>query len=270
MSDLPEDWIKTALTVTGHFEDSSDPLGAVTGDFDGMGISLGVLQWNIGSHSLQSMVNAVGRDEVVRLMPELGDQLWQACNSDVAAGLAICRSWEAGSQLKPEAFKELKSFTRSDAFVAQQVERSSTLAAEAWSSAVKYAALDPSYGQVTKALFCWFFDLYTQNGGPKSVTFSDVRSFIERNGVAAAVAVVCEWLASRPKGMTGYKDSNDNAVLWKSEMSDGARSLLIFSYLRSQLSRPEYKADVMNRKGTIAVQLGWVHREKHDLRALLQ
>ena len=45
---LNDEWIKTALMITGHFENSSDPLGGVTGDFDDMGISLGVLQWNSG------------------------------------------------------------------------------------------------------------------------------------------------------------------------------------------------------------------------------
>ena len=270
MANVPDDWIRTALKVTGHFEDSADPLGAVTGDFDGMGISLGVLQWNIGSQSLQSMVTAIGRDEVRQLMPEFGDQLWDACNSDVPRGLAICRGWQNGAQLKADAFRELKAFTRSDAFIAQQVHRASGVAAEAWSAAGRYAAEDPAYGEVTKALFCWFFDLFTQNGGLKTLEYGDVSSFMKTNGAGGAVNVVCDWLASRPKGMAGYRDSNDNAALWRAGTPESSTSLLVLSYLRSQLSRAEYKADVMNRKGTVAVQQGWVHREKHDLRPLLK
>ena len=75
---LAEEWILSALRLTGHFEDSADPLGAVTGNFDGMGISLGVLQWNLGSGSLQPMVPAVGEAEVLARMPSFGDELWSA------------------------------------------------------------------------------------------------------------------------------------------------------------------------------------------------
>ena len=62
---LHDTWIECALRITGHFEDSSDPLAAVSGDFDNQGISLGVLQWNIGSGSLQPIIKSVGRDTVL-------------------------------------------------------------------------------------------------------------------------------------------------------------------------------------------------------------
>lgn len=270
MPNVPDEWIKTALRVTGHFEDSSDPLGAVTGDFDGMGISLGVLQWNIGSHSLQAMVAALGETAVKQLMPHYGDQLWDACNGDVPHGLAICRSWQNGSQLRPDALQELKAFTKSDLFVAQQVHKVSGVAAQAWSAAADYASEDPQYGEVSKPLFCWFFDVFTQNGGLKGIGYADVSAFIEKNAGNGAVRVICDWLSSRPKGMAGYRDSNANGIFWRSSVPQSATSLLVLSYLRSQLSRPEYRADVMNRKGTVAVQQGRVHGEMHDLRELLR
>jgi len=270
MPNPPDDWIRTALKVTGHFEDSSDPLGAVTGDFDGMGISLGVLQWNIGSNSLQAMVNAVGRETVVGLMPKFGPELWAACNCNVKQGLAICRGWQHGGLFVPDVHKELKAFTRSDAFVEQQIRRAQRVATEAYSAAQVYAAADPAYDAVTKALFAWFFDLFTQNGGLKGLGYGDVQQFIGPNGAALVDDVICNWLAARPKGSVGFRDSNANANLWRNSVAGGCLSLFVLSYLRSQLSRPEYRADVMNRKGTIAVQTGWVHSEKHALRELLE
>ena len=69
--------------------------------------------------------------------------------------------------------------------------------------------------------------------------------------------------------MAGYRDSHANAGLWRDSVPPDRLSLFVLSYLRSQLSRPAYKADVMNRKATIAVQRGWVHRENHDLSTLL-
>jgi hypothetical protein len=46
---VTDDEINKAVAVTGRFENAGDPWSGVTGDFDGMGISCGVLQWNIGS-----------------------------------------------------------------------------------------------------------------------------------------------------------------------------------------------------------------------------
>jgi hypothetical protein len=43
-----------AFKITSHFEGGT---GAVAGNFDGMGMSLGALQWNIGTGSLQPMLS---------------------------------------------------------------------------------------------------------------------------------------------------------------------------------------------------------------------
>lgn len=269
MTNVPAKWVQTALEVTGHFEDSADPLGAVTGDFDGMGISLGVLQWNIGSNSLQPMVVAVGNDHVKATMPTYGADFWRACNSDVAKGLDICRKWQVSARLNPVAKKELKAFTSSQLFVKQQVAKAGAVAQSAYVAAKNFAADDPSYATATKALFCWFFDVYTQNGGLKGLRYADVDAFIKRNGKSVTDDVICDWLASRPQLMAGYRDSHENAKLWRNAVPDDRLSLFVLSYLRSQLSRLAYRADTMNRKATIAVQQGWVHRERHNLGAML-
>src|SRR5947199_28393 len=47
------------LALTGTFETGAQPpdcFCGVTGDFDGMGISFGVLQWNLGQNSLQPLL----------------------------------------------------------------------------------------------------------------------------------------------------------------------------------------------------------------------
>ena len=269
MANVPADWVKAALKVTGHFEDSADPLGAVTGDFDGMGVSLGVLQWNIGSYSLQPMVAAVGKAHVLAVMPTYGAEFWRACNSNVATGLDICRGWQSNATLNSAARKELKAFTSSQPFVDQQVAKAGTVAQSAYAAAEKFAAADPGYAAITKPLFCWFFDLYTQNGGTKGLGYADVAAFIASNGKDGSDDVICAWLASRPQLMAGYRDAHLNADLWRNKVPDDRLSLFVFSYLRSQLSRPAYRADTMNRKATIAVQKGWVHRELHNLTAML-
>jgi hypothetical protein len=67
---VSDDFLTAGLKITGHFEDSEDPLGAVSGNFDHMGISLGVLQWNIGMGSLQPIVKAVKKSTVIDMMPK--------------------------------------------------------------------------------------------------------------------------------------------------------------------------------------------------------
>jgi len=61
------------------------------------------------------------------------------------------------------------------------------------------------------------------------------------------------------------KDSHKNAELWRDHVSESELILFVTSYLRSQKSNPTWRADVLNRKGTIALGTGWVHGEKHDL-----
>ncbi len=270
MSDAPpQEWLETALRVTGHFEDAHDPLGAVTGDFDGMGISLGVLQWNIGSGSLQPMVKAIGQGVTRRAMPNYGDDLWQACTSPVNAGLATCRGWQNGAALRPDVLAELKALAHGPDFVARQLARAGDVAQAAFVAAKAYCRLDPAYADVTKHLFCWFFDLFTQNGGLMGLSYVDVENFVAGHGKARADDVICDWLAARGSKEAGYRDSVANAALWRDKVPADNLSLFVLSFLRAQKARIDYRGDVLNRKATIAIGKGWVHRDQHDLTRLL-
>lgn len=62
---------------------------------------------------------------------------------------------------------------------------------------------------------------------------------------------VCDWLAARTDAGGGYRHSRKNADL----------VLLTASHLRSGLSKPVHRADVLNRKATIELGTGWVHLE---------
>jgi len=262
---FPKIWIETALQITGHFEDSKDPTSAVSGDFDGMGISLGALQWNIGSNSLQPLVRAVGRSSVVAKMPHYGVDLWNACTSTISSGLSIVRGWQDGSILRAPVRAELKAFARGPEFMAQQVTASTATAGTAIESARRWAAALSAGEQPSKAVFCWFFDLHTQNGGLKGLTYDDVQGFIASTGFDRADDVVCDWLAARTASDAGYKDSRKNASLWRNSVSEKNLPLFVLSYLRAMLSRTEYRGDVLNREATIALGNGWVHAERHHL-----
>jgi hypothetical protein len=258
--DVPDAWIKVALEITGRFENSADPFGGVSGDFDQMGISLGVLQWNLGMGSLQPLVKAIGRGQVLSLMPIYGHELWTACTGDIASALAIARRWQTGSKLRPDVRLELKNLARSPAFLDQQIAAAGEVGQRALDRAAAWTAGTPALQE-----FCWFFDLLTQNGGLKDVSPAMVADFIAASGHQQADDVVCDWLESRPPTDHGVRDAWKNAALWRNQVPTGNLTLFVASYLRAQRAKPEWRTDTLNRKATIAVGHGWVHTSQHFL-----
>ena len=261
-------WVQTALMTTGQFEASGDPLGAVAGDFDGQGISLGALQWNIGQGSLQPMVKNVGRDQVVATMPQIGAELWTACNSGKERGLEIVRGWHSEGKLRTAVKQELEAFTRSAPFVAEQIAKVNDVAGNAKSTAERWNR-DSGKPEPSLHEFCWFFDLLTQNGSLNGVTPAMVKSFIDDGRKGRAVDRICDWLQARPTTQAGSRDSGKNAELWRTGVPDSRVTLFVASFLRSLAAKPKWQADVMNRKGTVAVGVGMVHGKKFDLGAIL-
>ncbi len=65
-----------SLALTGSFETNSpipDCFAGLSGDFDGQGISFGVLQWNLGQGSLQPLLEEMNRKHARRLRDLLDD-----------------------------------------------------------------------------------------------------------------------------------------------------------------------------------------------------
>jgi len=263
MASIPAGWIKTAVKITPGFETAGDPYMGVSGDFDRMGISCGALQWNIGQGSLQPMVKSVGKAVAVRTMPVHGDQLWQACAGSIAKGLAIVRGWQTGVNLKAVPKAELRAFMGSPEMRAEQDKVISGVATSAHTLATTWASGSGS-GAPTKRLFCWFFDLVTQNGGLEGLTPADVKAFIAANSPDKADDLICDFLAGI-KGNSGHdKDARANAALWRNQAAGEKLPLLCMSYLRSKTSNPLWRHVVVNRKGTIAMGKGRVNSTSWD------
>src|SRR5690349_2503801 len=120
MANLTPELLKAALLVTGRFETTGNPWAGVTNDFDNMGISCGILQWNIGMGSLQPLVKNCGNAAVLKYMPVHGGQLWTACQGSVANGLQIVRAWQPNKKFKPDVLEELRTLFGSDEMIEQQ------------------------------------------------------------------------------------------------------------------------------------------------------
>jgi hypothetical protein len=261
---VSDDFLAAGLKITGHFEDAEDSLAAVSGNFDLQGISLGVLQWNIGCNSLQPIVRFLGKAAITSKMPNFGEDLWRACNTTVAEGLAIVRSWQPNNKLPKPCYNELKAFVRDSPFQSRQMDVARKVGNTAWSTAGDWAQRRER-NNVTKKEFCWFYDVFTQNGGFKSLTVKKVQDFIANHGATSADDLICDWLASRTDDDRGAIDSRKNGKLWRGTVANDDIFLFVAGYLRIQESNPLWQSDAMNRKGTIALGSGWVHGEKHDL-----
>lgn len=257
--------LQAIVAMTSQFETSGAGYAGVSGDFDGMGISCGVLQWNIGSHSLQPLVLAVGEAEVRARMPALGGQMWAACTGPLKAGLAIVRGWQTGSRLSAQARGELAALMGAPAMRAQQDQRIRAVAAEAEALADAWARDRGGAGRTLREV-AFFFDLVTQNGGSRGISHAQVRAFRGQTQPGRADDVICDYLATAPR-IAGWKDARENARLWRDQPDEAGLDLLIFAYLRSALSKKEWRLDVLNRKGAIAMRKGWVHRGPVDFSA---
>lgn len=260
---LPDDWRKAGVLITCGFETSSnDPYIKVAGDFDRMGISCGALQWNIGMKSLQPMVKAVGKTRVQALMPTYGAKMWDACTGTVTDGLAIVRSWQSSTKLLAKPRAELVALMGSPEMRAEQDKKIDIKADTALTMAKAWAKDRDNTGP-TKRLYCWFFDLATQNGSLEGQTPKKVADFITSNQPDRVDDLVCDYLAGL-KGTSGHvKDAHKNAALWRGSAGEKLE-LLCLTYLRSATSNPTWRHVVINRKGTIAVGKGWVNSTSRD------
>jgi hypothetical protein len=133
-----------------------------------------------------------------------------------------------------------------------------------------------------------FYDLLVYNGSRKGLWLQHVKSFREKfeNGMST-VKYISNWLIScsevnRPscnhQKMYNRKEAKKNAELWISTVednnetfSDNQINLFVFGYLRALRSKGSnypngfpgiYQADVMMRRGTVALKLGTVRGQK--------
>jgi hypothetical protein len=252
------------VKITGTFENSGDPYRGVAGDFDGQGISCGVLQWNIGQTSLQPLVKDVGKNVVLNNMPAFGNELWDACHAPLAGALAAVRLWQTGSSLHAVPKRELRDLMGSPEMRARQDVSIRAVGKAAEEMCDQWVA-DRSATSRTIQELCWFFDIVTQNSSLKGLRFSDVENFKNAAAPGKADDLVCDWLAQTTSIFAGQEDCHKNAALWLNQANGLGLDLLIISYLRSQKSILRWRGDVLNRKGALALKQGWVHKQLFDL-----
>jgi hypothetical protein len=160
--------INKCLMLTGSFETGEgipQCFAGLSGDFDGQGLSLGVLQWNFGQGSLQPLLNEMitHHSEIVQsIFQSKYDPLLEALNSDKTQLMAFVRSIQ--HPVKHYLFEPWKGMFKAlgitDEFRNIQVKYAQT---------VFYLALElcSNYELRSERAVTLMFDIKVQNGGIK-------------------------------------------------------------------------------------------------------
>jgi hypothetical protein len=246
--------LELCLSISGAFENGAPDYKGVTGNFDGQGISVGVLQWNAGQGSLQTLLLNIGS--------KMGwDKAQTFFKSDIHH-LAVLKPTEAiqfcvdhylitnSTHISPDALTAWQTFLSQPESIAAQIEMATNgVLFRAKTLAAKFC---PGYETRTRVL-TFFFDLVTQSGGMENKQ-GKVEPTVP---TAANVAEVLTYA-----GLNHV----DVKQMWSEAIQNDplAQLLLHYAYARSELSKAAYMWDACSRRGTIACRKGIVHGKTLD------
>lgn len=240
------------LKVTGTFESNAVNYDALAGNFDGGGVSAGILQWTAGQGTLQILIR--------RIIEKMGEEKARGFfKSDIVvfSHMSIPNAIEFAKQhylldgsthLSPAAVSAWKAFLAAEESVAAQQEMAiATTLHSAKLMAEKYMTGHDASTRVV----AFFFDLINQQG-------------------SIHVPVV---ETASPKEALAFTECHDATCYreWSeiTAVDPLAARLLYYAYERARLARSEFVWDSLVRRGTIASRKGRVHGAMIDLTTLL-
>lgn len=227
------------IHITSKFEGTD--YGTVTGNFDGMGISLGLLQWNLGTGSLQNFIlnhiNHMSYDFPVSIEPlvKLSPKESVSWAKDVML--------EPDGSIKPDWLSSWKTFATNQYVINQQKRAIDKYFHRAKSLAGRFG-----YSHDNRNAMPFFFDVAVQNW---SLEVQNPEPSIDH-------AINCMSLYSK-----------DNFNVWcKEEMTPEKAHMVILAHFRAMQSKPEWRNAVFDRKATAAMQIGIVNKELWNFKKL--
>ena len=224
------------MALTGSFETNNsfpDCFAGLSGDFDGQGISFGVLQWNLGQGSLQPLLR-----KIIKTEPEIVESIFAQNYEELKSVLAASKSkqmdWARSIQNLKHILNEpwnghFKTLGRQPLFQDIQVESAARLFKSA-------NALCRDFGLLSTRAVALMFDIKVQNGS--------VSDLIKRQ-------IKVDFAHIDPR-----LSSNDAEV----------ERLRIIANRRASAAKAEWVEDVRTRKLTIANGQGTVHGNFYDLK----
>jgi hypothetical protein len=233
------------LSLTGAFETSeSFPkcFAGLTNNFDGQGISFGVLQWNFGQGSLPPLLqkmNANHPDTCKKVFDFLYFDFERMLKLNKGEQLAWSKSIQYTQTTKngklywcidPKWIKAFKALGLTDEMISIQVDAASMI----YQKALKLAAF---YELTTERGAMLMFDIVTQNG------------VVDKDGAGKRI--------------------REDYLKIPASTSDEERQvekMVIIANRRAEVSRPAYVEDVRKRKMLIATGEGKVHSRFYNLK----
>ena len=224
------------MALTGSFETNNslpDCFAGLSGDFDGQGISFGVLQWNLGQGSLQPLLQ-----KIIKIEPKIVESIFAQNYEELKSMLAASKSKQMGWARSIQNLKHMinepwkghfKTLGRQPLFQDFQVESATRL----FSSA---RAVCRDFGLLSARAVALMFDIKVQNGSISKLVKEQIR---------LDFAHVDPTLSS-----------NDTEV----------ERLRIIANRRASAAKAEWVEDVRTRKLTIANGQGTVHGNFYDLK----
>jgi hypothetical protein len=258
---MSKEILDVCLQVTGAFENGVPNYQGVTGNFDGQGLSVGVLQWCAGQGSLGHLLNEMLQEG---MPPEVMDSYFSVPVSSLISmspsdAKAFCvQHFNSRNKLTPGAKSQWISLLSTQEAVDSQVALATqTVLATATNLANTYCPENPDNLRVIS----FMFDLVTQSGGM-------------RNSRGAVHPVAIDQVDSSQA--LSYAQAHPNmynlllsALQENTESAPLASQLLYYAYERAKLSKPEFVWDAFSRRATIAARKGVVHGSVLDLTELL-
>jgi hypothetical protein len=231
-----EDLAQRCLALTGSFETGSgvpDCFCGISGDFDGQGISFGVLQWNFGQESLQPLLREMlteHREIVGGIFQHHLEALEEALSASDEDLMNFARSVQ--HPVKHVVFEPWRGYAkalgRTPEFQRIQVKHANGAFQRA-------LALCREYEVWSERAVALMFDIVVQNGSIRSVT---------RAQILAEIRMLSDAL------------SEDEREL---------RKLEIIANRRAEAANSRWVDDVRKRKLCIARGEGVVHGIPYDI-----
>lgn len=253
------DWTIRAAKIVGTFEGKGEDWGNPVGNFDGAGLTCGLLgftwKYNNQPPMILKFVDRHGINALRALMPFTGEAYYKAARAGESPGMSIVKEWtnKSNKSLVNEPYRrELSAFWTSPGMIQIQREKAWEMmgiwAKKMTLEAQQYFNLPaPKFEH-----FVFFVDQATLNGTGKTPTFQ----------AAAAVQLMDVLHFCDTVGGFNVPDIRKNAKLWRAMLAKSPLDetvLFKFGYLRALKANSKFRATTFNRRGTLALGSGYVN-----------
>lgn len=291
------DWYPSVLHIIKNSEGSSET--TVTPDSDLQGLSLGVLQWNIGSGSLNKLINTVGVSETKRIarsnMPTHGAtfvkiiDLLQRRKTQQARKVSLSlqtlsSNGRKGVGLKPSAKKEISAWLAHPSVIRAQKTVIVNSMQDTAKVAISWKRQFKDGSALTFPEFMFFFNMSVQGGlgSFRDGRLADASRLVRKgsnytNGDMVKrremlVNYLADWLSvdwPQAHSKSYYKDAEKNANLLRKQarrLTPSQVHLLYMKYVRASVGNTPYHLPFMNRGVIDILGEGYVNQSYHDYR----